>query len=466
MIFLRESQYGWGVCNIPQPRATQDIFDDRRKLPHGTAAIERRLYESPKSIWAMWAALVKRDLPVLQVFSVLAVSLGMIILFGLASFYLPAIELQDPPPLEIIATMLEESVHEIPTVTVEPQVALDLQPVMRPEKPVARPLPKPAEPPQTVVLTPPKKRTIELPSRVAVLPDRPIRDTALPGPRTIARQYRETPVVAGPVPEGNPAATFELPMRKETLVASSSLNDRYSSKSPGVSPTALPKRAQPGLSTASGTEVDLPSSGGIQKNFKMAHTAQSLRGGGSAKSFVPGDGGGEVAIRRSSRVGGNLANSGVKDVASVQAPIGAKRSTGERVGLIGGTGEVEVPSLVGSGKAAGSLAGTVQSASSPAGDGLVSGSISFAGVEDGHYDPARMISLNQLKACIDPNAEWTLKTSLAAALDTDGKCSIRNMVFFFKNTENGYTLQVDLFNPEKFVDRCEALRTAIQCINP
>ena len=464
MIFLKESLYGWGVCNIPQPRATIDIFDDRRKLPQQTTPMERRCYQAPLGFWSMWSALVKRDLPVLQVFLVLAVSLCMIILFGLASLYLPVIEQEEPPPLEILAMVLEEPAAVLPP-PVKPQVLPVPQTELPQNKTVVLPLPKPVKTPPPVVLAPPKKTVSKVPTKVVVLPEQKIEETVLPGPRSVTRKYQESKVVAGPVPEGKLSTSFAPRSQQDTLVASTRLGDRYDQAS-SVSITALPIRKQPGLAVTSGTNVDLPTTGGMQKNLKIAHSAQSLRGSGSAKTFVPGNSGPDISIRSAAKVSGDFTDPIDNKGASIGTPAGTKRSVGERVGMIGGTEGVEVPVLVGGGKASGSLSGSQQSVSNPSGDGLVSGSVSFDGVDDGHYDPARMISLNQLNACIDPNAEWPLKTSLAAALDTNGKCSIRNMVFFFKNTENGYTLQVDVFNPEKFVDRCEALRTAIQCINP
>lgn len=464
MIFIKESLYGWGVCNIPQPRATIDIFDDRRKRPHQTIPDERRCYGSPLGFWYMWSVLVKKDLPVLQVFLVLAISLSMIILFGLVSFYLPVIAQEEPPPLEILAMVLEEPAAVLPP-NVEPQVVPVPQPELAQNKPVVLPLPKPVEPPPPMVLAPAKKTVSKLSPRVMVLPEQTVEETVLPGPRSVNRQYQASKVVAGPVPAGKIPPTFDARNQQNSLVTSTRLGDRYN-KAPAVSTIALTKNKTPGLAVKSGTEVDLPSTGGLQKNFKMVHSEQSLRGSGSAKSFSPGNSGTDISIRSAAKVGGDFTDPVNKGVVSNGSPSGSKRSLGQRVGMIGGTRGVEVPVLVGAGKASGSLSGTQQSASSPAGNGLASAGVSFDGVEDGNYDPARMISLNQLNACIDPNAEWALKTSLATALDTNGKCSIRNMVFFFKNTENGYTLQVDVFNPEKFVDRCEALRTAIQCINP
>lgn len=464
MIFLKESLYGWGVCNIPQPRATIDIFEDRRKLPLQTIPGERRCYGSPLGFWSMWSALAKRDLPILQVLLVFAVSLSMIILFGLASLYLPVMEHEEPPPLEILAMVLEEPAAVVLPVPVEPQVIPDPQHEVTPKKTVVLPVPKPVEPPP-VVLASPQKVVAKLPKKIVAMPEQVVETTVLPGPRSVTRQYQESKVVAGSVPVGTVSTSFAPRSQQADLVASTRLGDRYE-KTPPASSAALPKRKNTGLAVAAGTNVELPSTDGMQKNFKIAHSTQSMRGTGSAKTFVPGTAGSNVSIRSAGKIGGDFSDSVNKGVVSAGTPSGTKRSVGEKVGMIGGAEGVDVPVLVGTGKASGALKGTQPSVSGPAGDGLASGSVSFNGVGAEQYDPARMISLNQLNACIDPNAEWPLKTSLAAALDTNGKCSIRNMVFFFKNTETGYTLQVDVFNPEKFVDRCEALRTAIQCINP
>ena len=301
MIFLKESLYGWGGCNIPQPRATIDIFDDRRKLPHQTTPNERRCYDSPLGFWSMWSALVKRDLPALQVFLVLAVSLCMIILFGLASLYLPVMEQEEPPPLEILAMVLEEPAAVTLPNPIEPQIVPVPQPKISQNKSVALSLPKPVEPPRPVVLAPPKKMVSKLPTRVVVLPEKTVQETVLPGPRSVTRQYQESKVVAGPVPDGKLSTSFAPRSQPDTLVASNSLGDRYE-PTPAVSSAALPKHKQPGLAVASGTDVDLPSTGGMQKNFKIAHSAQSLRGKGSAKTFVPGNSGADIYIRGAARL--------------------------------------------------------------------------------------------------------------------------------------------------------------------
>lgn len=465
MIFLKESLYGWGVCNIPQPRATQDIYADRRGRAQAVTH-ENRLQPTSMGFWGVWAGLIKRDFPLVQIFSVVAVSFFLILMFGFASFLLPAIEQQENPPLEILAMVLEEPGPEPVPVDVVMQTPAQLPPeTIKPvQKPRTLPLPNPVKTPPGVVVVPAEPVPAARPRQVVTLPRKVMKDTVLPGPRTVTRTYHDAAPTPGPMPAGRPAGSFVARSAQEPKISTSSLSGRYNQTSK-ASPTALQTRA-PRLSNGSTTEVNLPSSGGVSRNIKVSHATQSMRGSGTAKTFVPATAGPAVAIRGASGVAGNVAGAG--DLATTAAAPSdyATRSVGQRVGLIGGSEDVDVPVLVGTGTASGALGGTQSSTSTPAGDGLASGAIDFNGVEDGQYDPARMISLNQLKACIDPDAELELKTKLATELDIAGNCSIRNMVFFYKYPENAYTLQVDVYNPENFGDRCDALRTAIQCVNP
>lgn len=466
MIFLKESLYGWGVCNIPQPRATQDIFADRRTGSGEAVAVERREPDIPMGLLALWAAAVRRDCPVLQVVSIVTLSLFAIIMFGLASVYLPEVVEEEHPPLEILAMVVEEppAVPEPEPVAAIPPPVVPSKPKSPPVKPAVIPQARPVIPPPTVALAPKRNVVTKLPPKVVAMPQKRTEEPVLPGPQTVARKYRATAPVPGPMPSGKPDAHFGEPAAEKVAVTASNINSRYSSGTSAAS-SALPQSSHRKLATGTGTEVDLPAVGGPQGNFKIASTPQSIRGSGSSKTFVPGTASPEVALGGGPEVGG-IPNADLQSTGPVGIPSHNARSVGERVGVVGGTADVEVPVLVGPGKASGSFGGIEQGTSSPAGDGPATANVNFEGVEDGNYDPSRIISLNQLKACIDPDAELNLKTALATDLDTDGKCSIRAMVFFFKHPENAYTLQVDVFNPENFVDRCDALRTAIQCVNP
>lgn len=82
-------------------------------------------------------------------------------------------------------------------------------------------------------------------------------------------------------------------------------------------------------------------------------------------------------------------------------------------------------------------------------------------------DPSQLISLKEFKVCIDPQEEFRLKTQLAIRLDSRSWLESNGVVFFCKYPESGYTLQVDVYNPQGrfFKSRCEVLRVAIDAVD-
>ncbi len=92
------------------------------------------------------------------------------------------------------------------------------------------------------------------------------------------------------------------------------------------------------------------------------------------------------------------------------------------------------------------------------------GALDVAAIEE--MDPSKIINLKQLAVCRDPEAEFILKTRLATLLSGPRNCRSDDMVFFFKYTESGYTLQVNIYNPRGILlmDRCSVLQMAIDCV--
>jgi len=66
MMFLKESLYGWGVCNIPMPRATLDVLWDRRKKRARVASLERRRQSERPGILASISGVLVHDVPWFQ----------------------------------------------------------------------------------------------------------------------------------------------------------------------------------------------------------------------------------------------------------------------------------------------------------------------------------------------------------------------------------------------------------------
>ena len=66
MMFLKESLYGWGVCNIPMPRATLDVLWDRRKKRAQISSLERRRQSERPGILASISGVLVHDVPWFQ----------------------------------------------------------------------------------------------------------------------------------------------------------------------------------------------------------------------------------------------------------------------------------------------------------------------------------------------------------------------------------------------------------------
>jgi hypothetical protein len=81
-------------------------------------------------------------------------------------------------------------------------------------------------------------------------------------------------------------------------------------------------------------------------------------------------------------------------------------------------------------------------------------------------NPADLISLKEFSVCKDPEREFHLKTQLAVCLHGPSRIEAAGVLYFFKNTESGYTLQIDIYNPQgrSFKDRCEVLELAINSL--
>ncbi len=70
-----------------------------------------------------------------------------------------------------------------------------------------------------------------------------------------------------------------------------------------------------------------------------------------------------------------------------------------------------------------------------------------------------MVNLNRLRTCLDPTAETTLKSRLAAMLSQPALCRSGGVVFDIRNPESAYSIHLDIYNYEQreFKDRCDAL---------
>ena len=127
MMFLDESLYGWGVCNIPMPRSSYDIFSDRRKKNGRISIFSKRRQSELPGILTTISGLMTHDVSWFQTFTVCVFALLSIVFISLISKMLPEIvEIEMPEPIEIIIQAIEE-----PQKVIEPPVPETPKPIIK-----------------------------------------------------------------------------------------------------------------------------------------------------------------------------------------------------------------------------------------------------------------------------------------------------------------------------------------------
>jgi hypothetical protein len=81
-------------------------------------------------------------------------------------------------------------------------------------------------------------------------------------------------------------------------------------------------------------------------------------------------------------------------------------------------------------------------------------------------DPSELISLKEFTVCKDPEKEFRQKTQLAVHLHRPSRIEAEGVLFFIKYTESGYTIEIDIYNPQgrPFKTRCEVMQLALDKI--
>jgi hypothetical protein len=81
-------------------------------------------------------------------------------------------------------------------------------------------------------------------------------------------------------------------------------------------------------------------------------------------------------------------------------------------------------------------------------------------------DPSELISLKEFTVCKDPEKEFRQKTQLAVHLHRPSRFETEGVLFFINYTESGYTIQIDIYNPQgrPFKTRCDVMQLALDKI--
>lgn len=448
MPFDRDSLYGWGICRVPMPRANRDIFGDGRagapKLP------EAERFFQP--FYAIWGGLIRRDFPARRLLAVVSTALGAVVLFSLSSLLIPQIlEETAPKPVEIVARLMEEPL-QVPAAVPRPQLAG--------KKPALAPRPLPELTKREIVAVPVQSKPPAAPASRKIAVDR-TREIELLAPGEMLRNFDLSSERSDALPKtASRSDAFYDASPEENPSGATAVTKNYRIEKGGGAGGVLPQ-GRVFVSAAAGTTVDLPSVRGIKHHFGRPRSQGDGGAPVSGRSFSPDAPSGEVSIGHTGKVGRTYQVAGGTAGGTSGMP-GNSLKFG--IGPWGRSNEpdVEIPVAGGSGaRTPSGISQIVESAAAPKRE-----KASFVtGIDAGSPDPSLLVSLNQLRACVDQSEEDRLRTRLATMLETEGRCRTGNMIFFFKYPQDGWTMQVSLYNPIEFADKCSALLAAIECIN-
>ncbi len=341
MEFGKESLYGWGVCQVPMPRARNDIYADQRRGQQPVDFPDRRTSRMLQPFAVVFAAFFREDFPTLQTGFVVLSAVLLLMIFGLTTRDIaPPIEPAPPEPIEIATRLLQEPLLD-PPVAVEP-VAVKLQPEPRPQ-----PQP-PAVVKQPVVkkVVPQAKKIIALPRprvepQLRPMPRKAVAPVERPAPmpqKTIALPAlrQQAPLVTTPAPS-RPADKYTVPRSAQPNLASARPALGSRSNLPVVAPRkaspAANYRLKPGVAgqpalaqgksfvpTAAGTTVDLPSASGRRSDFSVPRSQGGHAVATAGRSFAPKPGQSTVDIASAGSVAGSYAVPGSQAAAGVPLP--------------------------------------------------------------------------------------------------------------------------------------------------
>ena len=475
MEFGKESLYGWGVCQVPMPRARNDIYADRRSAQKAVDFPERRTSQILRPFSVIFAAILREDFPAMQMVLVVLSAILMLLIFGLVALPVPPlVETPVPEPIEIVTRVLQEPLVEAPPaaepvkVTTPPEplpvvvkAPVKLTPVVEKEQPQpkkilslppAKVLPKPRKTPHKIVL--PVEKPMPVPRKTV----------------TLAVPPRPAPVLTPPAPSRQVSQYTVATTSQPRLVSERPLLGRRSKENPVVSPKTSPAvdyslkpsaSGQPALvqgkqftPTASGTTVDLPSINRSHVDFSIPRSQGGHAVARAGRSFAPDPGQGPVEIAAAGQVGGSYAASATE----VAAPL----VSGEVGDFSGPAATVSVQLPTASGKGVTAVSNSMEGAT---GSGPPDSAVNFVGDGDATGDPNLFVSLNQLAACVDQSEEDRLRTEIAIRLDSNIVYPCGQMKFDIRNAETGQTVWMRIYNPQNFADRCAALLSAIECID-
>jgi len=492
MMFLDESLYGWGVCNIPMPRSSYDIFSDRRKKNGRVSIFGKRRQSELPGILTSISGLMTHDIPWFQTVTVCIFALLSIVFILLISKMLPEfVEKEMPEPIEII-----------------------IQTIKEPQKKIEAPIP---EMPKPII----KKKVIEeiIPPK-SVVKVRPVKEK----PRDVVKKQPLPEVKPKPVPEETipairiqPRITKKAPDQKKMYVpqitslekvaqpedfnvsVSEDRKERYNieerppkenEQQPLNRSTAFVSKHPVDPSIAVTAQV-------AQKNYRAEVERRDIMvpSGGSEPLLMTTRAPDEPisSVTPTQRDYNNLEKEQPMAVPTdTSVPIlpvldnpdptilpveGIQRNYEaadedrdvklpvDESGSLLPLPNVPVTEVGAINRAQKNYEVGMLDSQKP--DTAESKTISFDNIAISDIDPSHLISLKELAVCTDPEEEYRLRTKLAVLLSEPTTCESNGILLFFKYPKSGYTIRVKIYNPGGVVleDRCSVLQLAVECIN-
>ena len=521
-MLLKESLYGWGVCDIPMPRSAHDILADRRKK--NNQHLNHRSPEQP-GILAFISGLFIHDVPWLQILLQSIIALLCIVFVFLLSQMIPVFQdNQIPQPVDIMIKVIEDipppkappvqkapvpqkkenlaqrttpviklkaesPPEEIrPAVSIRRRVKRKPQSVAKNQPPKTISSDKKAQPEEINILIPRehklkydmKPANITKTAHKPQQPDSKTKFNPLPPEdqkvvvsslNVFKKNYKVSKVNRDRVVPSNQAVSSITPMDIPVAVIYSAKRSQknYTVKTPGHGKVIPSDRSVALLTPSNVSNETVSYANHAQKKYaidaavrnRVAIPAKISESKPFASNLQAASD--EIALSKPDQA--SIRYSSKKNDTAYRSPTSPHIGNQSQFLNAKKDGVIEEESLT---------RPTTNALARPAPKAKKSRrnvvsvnprrkSHNFSGTID-EIDPAYLISLKALDVCLDPEEEFYLKTKLATLLGGPAKCESNGIYFFFKYTETGYTIKVEIYNPEERLlqDRCAALHLAIK----
>lgn len=440
-MFLSESMYGLGMYDLAMPRAAYQTLSDRRRLTKRILFLDRRSKNVRQSILSIVLGLLIHNFPWIQVLVLSFVSLLCFALIYMISKTIPERPARQlSMSVDMIISVIEEEKAVLPSKKVEQKPTLE--PVVK-AKHIEKPKPAPIQE---------EKITLEI---------------SLPNMRVIPK-IKKRPKITQFAASKN--SSFDKTTQNEEIIR--------------ISGSVVPERnysINRNLRKFRATQPDF-----ISNSFSKQPDTPAViifQANSSQKKYTINTSNQRISTPSDKMSGSNVFGSS-QSIKSNNMTLPETNQINERYSLAKHGGPYQLSPLSQTDNQSLSFAHqnkkehltltplintkSVSKKSRPIQGDPIGGKQApdFSSAMTVEIDPTYLINLKKFSVCADPEEEFRLKTELAARLDGPSKFAKNGIIFFFKYTETGYTIDIDIYNPqgERFQDRCSVLHLAIESI--